>query len=425
VAKTTGTALTQLAMMALNVAAGVVLARWLGPEDRGRYALLILIPQMLFVVANLGVGAASTYFAGSRNRPPAEILGLALLLAATLGTGSALLFLAGLPLYGSFWSGAPLVFVVGMAGLTPLLFARNFLARFLAGRQRIGRMNLVNIWQALVLLLAAALLVIVLRRGLGGAIGAFAASIIAALAIALAWALRESRGRVLLRSESLRPMLTYGLQAHLLVVANFLNYRFDLFLVKHFLDDTAVGHYSIAVGLAERLWILPNALATVLFPTVAALESQDAHRLAARSARTSFAIMLAASVALALLGRPAILLLYGEEYLPSLSALFALLPGIALFPLFKILAVHAAGRGRPLWGALPSFLVLVLNIGANLVLIPRWGIVGAALASSLSYGVAGVACVLFFARHAGIPLREALVPRGADWTALRRVFRRR
>jgi len=181
----------------------------------------------------------------------------------------------------------------------------------------------------------------------------------------------------------------YGLKCYFGNLAQFLNYRLDMFLVAIFLTPIAVGFYSISVGIAEKLWMLPGSIATVLFSKISSLKDVEANNITSRVARHTFFIIFVISLFLAILAKPLIKILFGSAFLPSLAPLLILLPGVIALGGAKTLTADLAGRGRPEVGTIASFISLAVNVPLNLWLIPKWGISGAAFASSIAYIFSG------------------------------------
>lgn len=163
----------------------------------------------------------------------------------------------------------------------------------------------------------------------------------------------------------------YGVRAYFGNLAQFLNYRLDMFLVALFLAPAAVNYYSIAVGIAERLWMLTGAIATVLFPRISSLKDAEANNLTPRVARHTFFIILIISLILAVLARPLVRILFGDAFLPSVIPLLILLPGIIVLGGAKTLTADMAGRGKPQFGTYAAFISLAVNFPLNLWFIPR------------------------------------------------------
>ena len=125
------------------------------------------------------------------------------------------------------------------------------------------------------------------------------------------------------------------------------------------------------------------------------------------------------------LGTQVIPLVYGEPFRPSVAALIWILPGIVIFSVANVLAAYIAGIGKPRLNLLVSSISLVVTIALDLALIPKFNIVGAAIASSVSYTLSAVLLIAFFSRETGASLREILLPTAEDVKMLLSVVRLR
>ena len=83
-----------------------------------------------------------------------------------------------------------------------------------------------------------------------------------------------------------------------------------------------------------------------------------------------------------------------------------------------VLGSALSGRGRPLPVTVGAALAFVVNVVLNLLWIPRYGIVGASLASSVSYAVVTLVVIVAYLRITGSRLRDALVLRREDLAKL-------
>ena len=109
-----------------------------------------------------------------------------------------------------------------------------------------------------------------------------------------------------------------------------------------------------------------------------------------------------------------ILLLYGSEFLPSVRPLWILLPGIVSLSVYKVLGNEIAGRGKPVINSIALGVSLVVNFFLNWLLIPRWGISGAAFASTVSYTVTAVMTLVVFTKMSGNSWFDTIVVKGED-----------
>jgi O-antigen/teichoic acid export membrane protein len=228
--------------------------------------------------------------------------------------------------------------------------------------------------------------------------------------------------------SGLKGAINFALPCYAANVAQFLNYKLDVFVVGFFAGAASVGRYTLAVSLGQLLWLMSNSVASVLLPKIAASTTNDdgaSIRHTARVTRLSLCATALCGLALAVLATQAIPMLYGEAFRPSIMALVWLLPGIVIFSVANVLAAYIAGIGKPRLNLLVSGISLIVTISLDLALIPRLNIVGAAIASTVSYSLSAFMLIAFFIRETGAPLREVLLPTAEDVKILLSVVRLR
>jgi O-antigen/teichoic acid export membrane protein len=177
------------------------------------------------------------------------------------------------------------------------------------------------------------------------------------------------------------------------------------------------------VSLAELVWLAADSIATVVLPHQTLAAVRDAAALTIRACRASLVAGTLLSAALAVAAYPVVRLAYGPEFLPALPALWVLLPGIVLASLWRPLGGYLLKLGRPLAISSTSGLALLVNIGVGLLLIPVWGIAGAAVATTAAYGTLAAVCLAWFLRRSGVAPGEILWLR-AESAGMWRVVRR-
>jgi O-antigen/teichoic acid export membrane protein len=177
----------------------------------------------------------------------------------------------------------------------------------------------------------------------------------------------------------------------------FLNYRLDVLFVTYFLGSREVGIYCLAVMIAEALWQVADAAQTALFPRIAA--TQEKAEFTLKVLGLVFGITLIGAVFLVILGKAFILLVFSNKFIEAYEAMLCLLPGIMGLIFAKVLSADVFGRGYPWVGTIAAVPSLMATLVLNPLLIPLFGINGAALTSSVSYIVAGVLVTIIFIRR--------------------------
>ncbi len=425
------TILTRFGLAVLIFGTDIALARLLGPAAKGRFTLVLLYSQLAALILGWGTDQALAIVAG-RDRPSARH-GIANALVWTAIVGGFGVVLSAW-LYGLGHPGPP---DGPLVPLLPNLSARQFIYAAVAipgelffalglmalvGRRRILGYSLIRLLRRgilLILILSVAALarlsldvVLVLNLAALGVTG-----------LAILWVARHDgilglRPSVRLLAEELR----FGTRALPGTLAERLQFRADTFLVNAFLGVRATGIYSVTSGLAETLWYVPNALGVVMFSR-AVDPRADAGGVAAVLTRTTVAVTTMAAIPVFVLGPYLVRFVYGSQFVDAGVALRFVLPGVVAYSAVAVLTRYITGQGRPGTTTMIMLTGLLTNIVANLVLIPVYGINGAAAASSISYGLTALLTLTVFVGLSGRGVVETLVVRPADVLAAREAAR--
>jgi len=399
----------------LGLLVSVVLTRNLPVDDRGAYSLMTAFGGLVTTVMNLGWMSGSIYRL-RRGAPPARVSGAALTAVAVLaGSAVAVCLVFQQPIRSQFMAGAPDWVYYAALVFIPSQMLGSFFASIARG---IDRFDLRNWYQVLVPLANLVLFTVLLMGlglGLAWAVGALLATQgIAALTLS-AIVLRQTGIDLRVSRSEYRASLSYSLKSYMDSVAGQLHERIDLFMISFFLRDPAqVAFYAIAAGMLQQLKAAPEAIGMALFPQLAGYDAERAAQFTARVTRHSTLWTVTLSVVLALLAPWVVRLLYGSEYDPSIRPFLIVLPGMAFLTTYRMLARYFIAMAWQRVTITTQLVCLAVNVGLNVVLIPRHGIEGAALSSLVSYSLMAVLLMITFRTRSGIPLSETLVVRRDD-----------
>lgn len=418
-------------LLPLGIATSVLIARTVGPTGKGSLDLIVATAALLAMILSLSLPQGVT-FVVAQGKIAANVIASQLVLVTIVQALLALIILVllrftdyfhlFLPNWG-WWVVAGVVAYVWVDLLT------KFWSAVLIGQQQIAIVNNSEFVGRVSQFVGLFLLVGVLYwSGKQLSVGflflvALSASTLINILLLFSLGLKFQLSRDL---SGLRGALAFAVPCYAANLAQFLNYKLDVFVVGFFAGAASVGRYTLAVSLGQLLWLMSNSVASVLLPKVAASTDDDsAVRHTARVTRLSLWATAACGLALAVLATQAIPLLYGEAFRPSIMALVWLLPGIVVFSVANVLAAYIAGIGKPRLNLLVSGVSLIVTIALDFVLIPRLNIVGAAIASTTSYSLSALLLIVFFIRETGAPLREVLLPTSEDVKILLSVARLR
>lgn len=406
-----------LALVAAVVGA-VLAARLLGPEARGSLGIFVFCVTL--GAAALGIGLPTAlYDLVRRDRTSAHAAiraGRSIAIAAGL-IGAAVLFLIGVTGWtaGAFDAVDPILVALaaglGIAGM--LATQAHTMAHVALGAT--GRAALAQAVPSLFVALGYITGLWVFGAGLGGAIFGFALGQVAAAVVTG----RSSRDVAGVASPSMAPavrnLVQRGIRVELSDVANVLSYRIDILLLAALAGLASLGRYSVGVQLLEPMWVMGSALAMSIMATAASPEADESlHASVATAVRISVLVCVAggllASVLVALIG-PYVL---GPGFETVPVVMITLIPGIAAIGASKVLAGAVIGRGGIGIGSFVATMTVGCNVLLNLILVPRFAELGAALSSSIAYGVSTALWLRAWRGHGGALYPADLIPRAAD-----------
>lgn len=415
---------------AITIAAGfvtqIILARTLGPHDKGILDFFLLVPFVTSSIAELGLLSANTYFAGKGTFGLQSLHSNSLIWSAGMGV---LMFAIGIAIsvLGSpFASLTDGFFLLALTAIAPSLYY-SLWSGLMYGSDETRMVYRINGIYSLLALSVYALAVTV--------------------GLPLEWLLPLSvvllfvRGGLSLSSimrsrvmsslqfdgPALRQSLLYGLALYVGLALNTLHFRVDQFLVEGMLGPTELGNYALAVRIAELLWLLDYVVVTASLYRVTAAGRKEAILATQRLFRLVAVLVALPSLVIGLSAPAFIPFMFGEAFRPAIRALWLLLPGIISWSLARSLSPFISYQyGKPWYNTLSAAVAFAVNMSINLVLIPRFGIAGAAAASSISYTVNFVIIAWMFFHLTKAGFTETFLPRRDDFnivfTAIREKY---
>ena len=415
----------QMLATGLGVGTSVITARMLGPHDRGLYQLLTLLPITLSNFVKLGIPQANVYFMRRRGASGSDVASHSLWLAFGLGGGLALAcYLARGWLLAHFLKGAPPITVIPVLVLLPFVLLQGFFSAVLQAEERFREYNFQQVAPTVLGLVGMAIALVWLRTGLAGAI---VIQTLVVVGVTVWLALRVHRTaplRLTWRPELARDMMTFGSKSYLQTLASTLHFRIDQYMIGFLLDPVQVGFYAVATNLALLLLRISDATGTVLYPRLAAAGERDAHAQTSAVCRHTLFITVLVALGSELFGGLAIRLLFGERYAAAVLPMRLMLPGIVMISLYLILTRNFTSRNRQEVNIVAAGAALAINVGLNWVLIPRWGIAGAAVSTAVSYSTAALILLVVFARESGYGIAKTLFIGRADLDGYRQLAAR-
>ncbi|HEY0729738.1 MAG TPA: oligosaccharide flippase family protein [Pyrinomonadaceae bacterium] len=389
---------TRLLMIVNSVAAGIIVAHWLGAKGVGELAVVNVAVATIVQLGSFGLPSSNTYFiAKDRTHFRAAAIN-SLLFAVVIGSVLAVA-LSGLASVRPDWFGFGPTELIRIAAVQiPFLLVTLIGLNILLALGKLREFNLLDLVSQSFLLINALLVLVLLRQGLDVLVtlntiaSVLVSLVVLVLLVAAGKKLVESRWRA--DAALLRRMITYGLKFHISTLAGAIIFRADLLVVNHFRTPEEAGVYSVAAQFGMMLMLLPSVIATLLFPRVTA--EQDAHGETTWQVTKHTAVIMLVCCLAAVPVSFLLPLVYGAAFSEATMLLLILLPGVYLIGLESVLVQHFSALGLPRTIPVYWIVTLLVNLVLVFALVPQLGAYGAAIASTVSYALIFALVAFYF-----------------------------
>lgn len=382
--------LVGVGILVVGMLNSVILSRWLGPTGRGEIAAVLLWPTLLTYLGITGAIQSLVYYSARPNADTRSIFANSLVFTLIVSLVLLPLGFVAMPLLLADQAES----IVTPARLfllnIPLLTLTEFASSLLRGKMRIGTYNVLravipvgyllgtvalyvtdalDVWHVVVLQLALLSLKLIASFVL---LHVFDVAIGIRPDIALA-----------------KQMFRYGGQVHVGSLSQLTNWRLDQTLMAAWLPPSELGLYVVAVSTSQLLLAPSQALQLVALPKIAAEVDQAKQQNLLRSIFQGYWIaVLFATPVLGVLLYWAIPIIYGTEFRAAVWPAEVLVVGSLLMGAKEVLTTGTRALGQPWLSSKAELVAVVATVVLLALLLPRIGIMGAAITSVVAYGLA-------------------------------------
>lgn len=215
--------------------------------------------------------------------------------------------------------------------------------------------------------------------------------------------------------EGLLPMLS-----GLLIM---MNYKVDILMLDAYrIDYGEIGIYSLGLSIAEYLWVIPDIFKDVVQKRTAKDNSISTVNF---SLRCSSSFVVAAFIALLILNRGLFVVLFGEAFADAFNITVILFFGVYSIVYYKIIGQLFISDGKSKQYFIALLAGVLLNVLTNSIVIPHYGIYGAAIASVVSYGVVGVVFLSLYLKYYGVHIKNVIIVKRSDFAKIKKIIKRK
>ncbi len=385
------TLFTRGAVALLNLGILLVASRQLGSSVVGQMSLLIVNIAIVQIINEIYTGYALVHYIP---RLPLKQL-----------YRSGLLWLV---VCGGLLNVVLLVFHIGLRELwlhglilSLVITLHSFHCVILLARQKIAAYNFLMLFQPLALFVTLCLQIFALKNNSAKSyIAALYVSYCCSALISLLCYLKlDKKSKEEEHAFSISAIIRNGFVNQLGNLAHTLSNRFNYYMIA---GTALVGVYSSATSLIESVWIIGGSVAPMILTHVANnTDTATNSRLTFLLSKLSFLLSVACVIILCFLPSEFFTFLLGKDFTGTKTIMLYLSPGVLCISFSTVISHYFSGLGSQRVQLIANSLGLVTTIIASYLLVPRYQLIGACYAASLSYFVAALVLVIVFMKENG------------------------
>ncbi|RJS49576.1 MAG: hypothetical protein CIT03_01935 [Methanobacterium sp.] len=383
----------------------LLLGRFLGPSDLGIYTMTYTIFTIASLIGGIGIPVAIVkYVAECKEKKEFKsLIYCSIINSVFFGVfvGIALFFLSSH--LSNLFNMPELDYLIKIVSfLIPIYVLNTTFSGILNGLQKIKHYSIVIILRSVTLVFFT-LIFVILGWGITGAVISILLSEIGAFIFLIVYLYNKKlffMSKSYLLSEeyykTTKMLIIFGFQLFITGAIYYLNTYTDILLVGYFLTDNDLGIYGIALTLSKSFIVISGPLSTISYPLISEYKAKGLYisieHLITKLIRYSLIILSVLGVLLVLFSNYFIISLLDPDFLDAIIPIAILTIGMISFGTVSSVGMSFSSIGRPDIALKMNFICAILNFCLNLILIPYFGIVGAAIGTSTSFTVLTVLC---------------------------------
>jgi len=409
----------------------VLMVRLLGTEGNGFYSLFIANTAIIALIISFSINSGVTYYSAKKEFSASKLLNtifliLIIQLVIILITGKIFQAIFGI----SFFTDTTLPGITLWGSMyIEAIFLTGYLTAIFTGNKWFDTQNILLIITNIIFILVFGYLL--LKNKSQNFENTFFVLKIYILLVTfqaflnLAILLKKINFKFqfsFLKINEFKRIFTYAGIAFFCNFFQFLAYRMDYWFIDFFRTKEELGLYALASKLNQVLWMIPITIAAVIVPfTVSA--SVEVMQKVKIILRLLFSGYISLGIILAIISPIFIPLIFGNSFSGTVLPFIILLPGVIIFSITTLLAAYFAGINSQKINLKISFFCFLIILAGDIILVPQFGMKGAAVASCVGYAFSGFYSLFVFSKKSGWSFKELLFVRKEDVSTVKSIFR--
>lgn len=362
----------------------IIFARSFGPEGIGILTLIVLISGVAFIFGNLGIDNANVYYLSSKKDSIKQTFYNTLIQSLALSLLMIIIFLLFFALNHNIVGSLKFIYFALALGYIPFVFLERLLQSIFIGKQDFKSFSFPLIYSKLFTLSSIIVSIYIFKTNLFLTVLIFLIANMILPIWYLAILIKENGLKMSFDKNIFKKNFYFGIKAYLIATMCFLVLRSDLYILNIFHGLKEVGFYSVATNFFDGINLITVSLALVLFPKMSQ-DSKQSYKVLFYGLKLSLILIVPIVLFIAFISKPLIIFLFGGAFLPAIIPFFILAIALIFWSMTIIINQYFASQGIPNYLILLWFFGFLLNLFLNILYIPKFGMMAAAISSLLTY----------------------------------------
>ena len=408
----------RLLYMAFNFAIGLLIAYLAGTELFGIISLMIVNASIFHIISGLGTDSSIVWHGAKKST------GINQLMTFTLTTASfQILVFIIISLLWYFTSGKTMLtgsaelryFLLELVYFTGLVWLEKYISVLYANQMSVICNRIITIIIVILFLILLPFYFAVDSSPIDPLIFFCFLPIVQTIPLVIFFHKSVSWQFTSLAKLNLHSLISFSLIVFITNTIQFLAYRIDYWLILHYNNVSEVGIYAQANRFAQLLWVIPNIMAALIIPAIAAPGSQFKNMEFSTLVRGIIYGSIVIALGVGLMSYLIYMYFLPLEYYKGFQALVIMMPGFYFFTLTILIAAWFSAQ-RMLWiNFWGSLICLVVIFITDLIFIPSFGINGAAIGNLIGYTISALFSIFMLSKLSSFKLHELLIVHSDDF----------
>lgn len=386
-------------ILIIGLVTSILIARTLGPRDKGVIDLFTLLVGCITEFGLFGINSGLLYYLANKKESLSKIHGSAIAFSLIAGIAILVFGIMFAPILQTLLNGLPFEFLLAGFILSPFLLYNNLWGNIMIGKNLAPAVSKIQFALGFLNIMLLSALWFLHALNVMTIFYCMIFSFCITTLIYLITLSRINNYEFIPSKDMIINSLKYGMKIYPGFIINWLHFRIDVILINIYFGTLYVGLYSTSINWAEQLWFIGYGVINAGLYKIASESRETSYKLTKNLFFIVIFITGTTGIILAVMSKYIIHFLYGDAFGLSVLPLILIIPGIIAWDAGRVLSQYVSyNRGLPHICTYAAVGGLIINILGNIYVIPRFGINGAAVMSSISYSLVLLALGIVFIR---------------------------